>query len=216
MTERPEIKAALAQAILDGDAGEGAALAQRALDAGLAPAQIFDECVVPTLKDVGDRFSRLELFLPEMMMSAEAVKEILAVLEPVMKAQAKSLSLGTVVIGSAAGDIHDIGRNMVTTMLEINGFQVIDLGGDVNPQVFLKAARERQADVIAVSSLLTTSLPYVKDLFAMLRETGEYGKFKVMIGGGSVNSEFAEKVGAHGYGKDAAEAVTVARRLAGR
>jgi 5-methyltetrahydrofolate--homocysteine methyltransferase len=216
MSEHAEIKAALVQAILDGDDIEGAALAQRALDAGLTPMEVFDECVLPTLKDVGDRFGRLELFLPEMMLSADAVRKILAVLEPVMKAQAKTLSLGKVVIGSAAGDIHDIGRNMVTTMLEVNGFQVVDLGSDVYPQVFIKAAREHQADIIAVSSLLTTSLPYVKDLLAMLRESGEYGKFKVMVGGGSVNGEFAEKVGAHGYGKDAAEAVTVANRLTGR
>lgn len=206
----------MTQAIRDGDRRAAARLAREALEAGVAPHQVSNECIIPTLRDVGDRFARLEIFLPEMMLSAEAAKAIFEVLEPVLKAQkARAATLGKVVIGTVYGDVHEIGKNMVATMLEVSGFEVINLGSSVPVQNFLKTAREQGADIIAMSSLLTTSMPYMKDLLAVLKETGEASKYKVLVGGGPVTTEWAEQVGASGYGKDASEAVAAARRLVG-
>ncbi len=211
-----EIKDAMSQAIHDGDEERAWALAQQTLEANISPIQVFNECIVPTLKDVGEKFSRLEIFLPEMMMAADAVKAIFGVLEPAIKAQKlKVQTPGKVVIGTVAGDVHDIGKNMVASLLEVSRFEVINLGCDVPVDTFLKTAREEEADIIAVSSLLTTSLPYMKDLLAIVQETGESERFKIMVGGGPVTAEWAEQMGADGYGKDAAEAVAVARRLVG-
>jgi corrinoid protein of di/trimethylamine methyltransferase len=204
----------LAHAIVEGDSEAASHLVREALDAGAEPEEVFETCVTPTLADVGDRFGRLEIFLPELLLSADAAKAIIDVLVPVMKERSRgSLSAGKVVIGTVAGDIHDIGKNMVATMLEVNGFEVINLGTDVSPNDLLATARTREADVIAMSSLLTTSLPYIKDVLAVLAETGDNALFKVMVGGGPVTDDWAESVGADGYGRDAAEAVEVARKL---
>jgi 5-methyltetrahydrofolate--homocysteine methyltransferase len=208
------IREPMAEAIRTGEQEEAAALAQQAVDAGTHPQEIFDSCVVPVLKDVGDRFGRLEIFLPEMILAGDAAKAVMNVLEPVMQElQAGSMALGKVVIGTAAGDVHDIGKNMVAAMLEVNGFEVINLGTDVSPQDFLKTARSEDVDIIAISSLLTTSLPYMKDVLAVLQETGEKENYLVMLGGGPVTADWATEVGADGYGKDAAAAVTAARDL---
>jgi len=210
------IRDSLAEAIRTGDDEEAAALARQAVDAGVSPQEIFDSCVVPVLKDIGDQFGRLEIFLPEMIVAADAAKAVFGVLEPVLEAQqAGSMALGKIVIGTAAGDVHDIGKNMVAVMLEVNGFEVIDLGTDVSPQDFLKTARSEEADIIAISSLLTTSLPYMKDVLAVLDATGRNEQFSVMLGGGPVTADWADEVGADGYGKDAAEAVDAARGIVG-
>lgn len=207
---------AMEQAIRTGDEGQAAELAKHALAQDADPLEILQKVVVPTLKDIGDRFGRLEIFLPEMMLAAEAAKAVIAELEPALIARNESdASQGRVVIGTVAGDVHDIGKNMVATMLEVNGFEVIDLGTEVSVETFLSTARAREADLIAMSSLLTTSLPYVKDVLTMLQETDEKSKFKVMVGGGPLTSEWARENGADGYGKDAAEAVILARKLIG-
>jgi methylmalonyl-CoA mutase cobalamin-binding domain/chain len=202
------------KAIRAGDEGQAAELAARALAQEADPLDILQQVIVPTLKDIGDQFGRLEIFLPEMMLAAEAAKAIIAELDPVLKAKNESsASQGRVVIGTVAGDVHDIGKNMVATMLEVNGFEVIDLGTEVSVETFLSTARSREADIIAMSSLLTTSLPYMKDVLTMLQETGEKSKYKVMVGGGPLTGEWARENGADGYGKDAAEAVTLARQI---
>jgi corrinoid protein of di/trimethylamine methyltransferase len=211
-----EIAEAMAQAVAAGDDAQAASLARDALAVGVEPQRIFEQVIAPTLTEVGDRFQRLEIFLPEMMMSADAAKAVFGVLQPAIEAGKSGItSHGRIVIGTVAGDVHDIGKNMVASMLEVNGFEVINLGCDVAPDTFLRTAREKQADVIAMSSLLTTSLPYMKDVLEVLKEGGET-RFKVMVGGGPVTAEWAQQVGADGYGKDAAEAVTVARRLVKR
>jgi 5-methyltetrahydrofolate--homocysteine methyltransferase len=210
------IREPLAEAIRTGDDDAAGLLAQQAVDAEVPPREIFDTCIVPVLKDVGDQFGRLEIFLPEMILAADAAKAVINVLEPVLREQQSgSLTVGKVVIGTAAGDVHDIGKNMVAAMLEVNGFEVIDLGTDVSPQDFLKTARSEEADVIAISSLLTTSLPYMKDVLAVLTETGEKEQFNVMLGGGPVTADWAADMGADGYGKDAAEAVVAAKEIVG-
>jgi corrinoid protein of di/trimethylamine methyltransferase len=209
-----EIAQAMSQAVATGDDTQAAAVAREALAAGVEPHRVFEQIIAPTLTEIGDRFQRLEIFLPEMMMAADAAKAVFAVLQPAIEASKTSLSSqGRIVIGTVAGDVHDIGKNMVASMLEVNGFEVINLGCDVPPDTFLRTAREKQADIIAMSSLLTTSLPYMKDVLEVLHESGEAARFKVMVGGGPVTAEWAQQVGADGYGKDAAEAVTVARRL---
>lgn len=216
MSSFDEIRDPLVEAIRRGDDAEARTLAEQAIAAEVPPQEVFDVCIVPVLQDVGDRFARLEIFLPEMMLAADAAKAVIEVLEPVLEAQKiDSGRVGKVVIGTAAGDVHDIGKNMVATMLEVNGFEVVDLGTDVSPQEFLKTARAAQVDIIAISSLLTTSLPYMKDVLAVLAETGEHDEFKVMLGGGPVTEDWASDVGADGYGKDAADAVAEARRLVG-
>ena len=214
MSAFDSIRDPMAEAIRTGDDEAAGAFAQEAVDAGVEPQEIFDSCVVPVLEDIGDQFGRLEIFLPEMILAGDAAKAVMTVLEPVLKAQqADSMARGKVVIGTAAGDVHDIGKNMVASMLEVNGFEVLNLGTDVSPQDFLKTARSEDVDIIAISSLLTTSLPYMKDVLVVLQETGEAERFKVMLGGGPVTADWAADVGADGYGKDAAEAVTAAKEL---
>ncbi|MCL4458943.1 MAG: corrinoid protein [Chloroflexi bacterium] len=210
------ILASLAQAIMDGDEQRGRDLAQQALGAGLSPSNIFEECITPTLQQIGDKFKRLEIFLPEMMLSADVVKGITRVLEPVIFKEKGSVpSQGKVVIGTAQGDVHDIGKNMVATMLEVSGFKVYNLGVDVSTAAFLSKAREVRADIIAISSLLTTSTPFMKDVISFLEGARERNEYRVVVGGGPVTREWAQRIGADGYGKDAAEAVSVCRELVG-
>lgn len=214
MASSGDALAALAQAITEGEEEAAVAAAQAALEAGSAPADIFGGCIMPVLQEVGDKFSALEIFLPEMVLAADAAKAVIALLDPILKeAKAEGPVAATVVICTVAGDVHDIGKNMVATMLEISGFEVFDLGTDVAVADLLETARARDADIIAMSSLLTTSLPYMKDTLAMLTETGERGRFKVMVGGGPVTPDWAREAGADGYGADAAQAVELARQL---
>jgi 5-methyltetrahydrofolate--homocysteine methyltransferase len=217
MSMSPETIEAMSRALAEGDDAEAVALVQEALADGSEPEHIFAEVITPTLTEVGEKFHRLEIFLPEMMLAADAAKAVFAVLQPVIEARKATIaSPGRIVIGTVAGDVHDIGKNMVATMLEVNGFEVINLGCNVAPDVFLRTAREKKADIIAMSSLLTTSLPYIRDVLDILNETGAVGTYKIMVGGGPVTAEWAQQVGADGHGKDAAEAVTVARRLVRR
>jgi len=214
MSNLEQTKQEIETAIRAGDEVQAAELAKRALAQEAEPLDILQQVIVPTLKDIGDRFGRLEIFLPEMMLAAEAAKAVIAELDPVLKSRDESsASQGCVVIGTVAGDVHDIGKNMVATMLEVNGFEVIDLGTEVSVETFLSTARTRHADLIAMSSLLTTSLPYMQDVLTVLQETGEKARYKVMVGGGPLTSEWASEHGADGYGKDAAEAVALARNL---
>ncbi len=210
------IRDQMSDAIRAGDQDGARALAQRALDEGVAPQQVLSECIVPVLRNVGDQFGRLEIFLPEMVIAADAAKAAIELLGPALEAgKAGGASVGKVVIGTAAGDVHDIGKSMVASMLEVNGFEVMDLGTDVSVPDFLRTARTNEVDIIAISSLLTTSLPYMKDVLAVLDELGEKEQFKVMLGGGPVTEDWAIEVGADGYGKDASEAVHAALRLVG-
>ena len=216
MSELDKVLSQMEEAIRFGDEAQAAVLAKQAVEQDAEPLQILQGVIVPTLKDIGDKFGRLEIFLPEMMMAAEAAKAIIVIFNPVLKAKNQAgLSIGRVVIGTVTGDVHDIGKNMVSTMLEVNGFEVVDLGTDVSVDTFLSSARAQSADIIAMSSLLTTSLPYMRDVLAVLHETGEKDRFKVMVGGGPLTSEWAQENGADGYGKDASEAVVVARKLIG-
>jgi methylmalonyl-CoA mutase cobalamin-binding domain/chain len=200
----------------EGDIDQGVREALELVHAGVNPVNIFTECIEPTLAEVGDQFSRLEIFLPEMMNSAECVKAIQQALLPYIKNVGSISANKKIVIATVFGDLHDIGKNIVKTMLEVNGFEVRDLGVDVNPDEVLKSAAEFNADIIALSALMLTSLPSVKDVIDRLNQLEKYKhRFMLMVGGGSVTAEWAQTVGVDGYGRDAVEAVQVARKLLG-
>jgi trimethylamine corrinoid protein len=171
--------------------------------------------IQPLLHEVGKRFERLEIFLPELMKAAKVVKAMqVGVLEPAILAMAgEDTKSGTVVVGTCRGDIHDIGKNMVALMLQVNGFEVVDLGTDVALRDFVDTARKVNADIIGMSSLLTTSMPYMGDLIAYLDGLGLREKFKIIVGGAPVTPAYAEKIGADAYGSDAIDAVAKCLRL---
>jgi trimethylamine corrinoid protein len=212
---RQELQAQLKAAIDDADEQAGIVLAQTALAEGITPVALFQDVIQPVLQEIGDAFARLDVFLPDLMRAGLVVKAMQQeVLEPAIRQSGgESGSAGTVVIGTAQGDIHDIGKNMVALMLQVNGFKVVDLGTNVSPTAFLDAARREQADIIAMSSLLTPSLPYIKDLIARLESVGERQRFMLIAGGAPVTSEWAQSVGLDGFGEDAIEAVALCQRL---
>ncbi len=213
-----ELQAHLKQAIDNLDETGGVALARSALAEDITPLELFKAVIEPVMKEIGDAFSRLEVFLPDLMRAGAVVKAMqLQVLEPAVRASGGATgSAGTIVIGTTQGDIHDIGKNMVALMLQVNGFKVVDLGTDVSPAGFLEAARREQADIIAMSALLTPSVPYIKDLVARLVALGERDRYLLIAGGAPITREWAGAVGLDGFGEDAPEAVTVCHRLIAR
>jgi 5-methyltetrahydrofolate--homocysteine methyltransferase len=206
----------LEKAIKDGDVDGGVSESLKLIETGKKPIEIFSECIEPTLAEIGDQFSRLEIFLPEMIGSAEVVKAIQKALKPHLEADQVSTSKGKIVIATVSGDLHDIGKNIVKAMLEVNGFEVNDLGVDVEAKTILKSAKEADANIIALSALMIPSLPFVKDVIDFVEANEEArAKLKVIVGGGPVNREWAEEAGADGYGDDAIEAVEIALQLVG-
>lgn len=204
----------LQEAIFAGDPDTGVAEVVSLAEAGVPPVEIFTQCIQPTLVIVGERFSRLDIFLPEMIKSADVVKRIQQALVPYLKQDERLVGIGRVVIGTVEGDLHDIGKNIVKTMLEVNGFEIRDLGVDTSPTEAVKAAVEFEADIIALSALMLPSLPFAGDTIEMIKENEKYrDRFKIMVGGGPVTREWTEKAGADGYGDDAIEAVAVALAL---
>lgn len=210
-----EMQVQLRTAIDELDEDGAVALAQQALDQGLAPVDFFHGVIEPVLSAIGDAFSRLEVFLPDLMRAGVVVKALQTrVLEPAVRAAGGvNTTEGRVVIGTAQGDIHDIGKNMVALMLQVNGFSVTDLGTNVSTAAFLDSARREGADIVAMSSLLTTSLPFIKDLVARLDAAGERQRFKVIAGGAPVTAEWSRAAGLDGFAEDAVEAVALCRGL---
>jgi 5-methyltetrahydrofolate--homocysteine methyltransferase len=207
-------RAALKKAIEDGTAKEAAKAIQQALDAGDEPGAILREVMVPAMDEVGRRYECGDYFLPEMLISARAMKEALAILRPRLVA-GDVKPAGRVVAGTVKGDLHDIGKNLVCMMLEGAGFEVTDLGVDVAPEKFADAVEQGGVDLVALSALLTTTLPSMKVTIEALKSRGLREKVGVMVGGAPVNDELAAEIGADGYAEDAAGAVALARRLVG-
>lgn len=205
----------LTQIIEAADTTGGVEMARAELAEGVTPLDLFRSVIEPVLKDVGDRFSRLEIFLPELMKAGAVVKAIQQqALEPAIRqAGTQTTAVGKVVIGTCQGDIHDIGKNMVALMLQVNGFNVVDLGTNVEPKEFIAAAKREEADIIAMSSLLTPSLPYIKDLVDRLNAFGLRGRFLVVAGGAPVTRAWANTAGVDGFAEDAIQAVEVCRQL---
>lgn len=204
------------RSIEDGDAERAAAAARSALEAGIEPLAAIDAGFMPGLTFVGEQFSCGEMFLPDMMLAARAMKAAFAVLEPEMKARATERHVaGRVVIGTVRGDIHEIGKNLVATMLGAAGFEVHDLGVDVPAERFAQVAAEVGADIVGVSALLTTTMTGGRAVIAALAERGLRPAVKVIVGGAPVTRAWAAEIGADGYSEDAVGAVALARSLVG-
>ncbi len=209
-----EIADALSRALRTGDADGAEAATRQALESGADPLALIQQVVVPTLTEVGNDFQEFRIFLPELMKAGEAAKRAGALLEEAIAAQGKaSVSLGTVVIGTVENDVHDIGKNIVATLLKAHGFKVVDLGRNVAPSVFLDAAERERADIVAMSSLMTTTRPAQRSTIDLFRQTGQRARYKIIVGGGSVNQQWADEIGADGYAADAAGAVELCKRL---
>lgn len=190
-------------------------LVQKAIDQKIDATVIVKEGLTAGIRVLGDRFEKGEAFLPELAVAAEAMKEALELLEPFLAKESGEKGLGTVVIGTVQGDIHDIGKSIVATMLTVAGFSVFDLGVDVSPTQFIKKAREVDADIIALSALLTTTMERMQETIELLKKERLDQRVKVMIGGAPVSSRFAESIGADGYGVDFNQAVRIAKKLTG-
>jgi 5-methyltetrahydrofolate--homocysteine methyltransferase len=190
------------------------ALTQSALEQELEAGVILERGLLAGMQVVGDRFRNHEVFLPEVLLAARAMNAGLELLEPHL-GKAVALSRGTVVIGTVQGDLHDIGKNLVGIMLSGAGFEVIDLGKDVSPETFVDTAHETGASVIGMSALLTTTMPGMKKVIALLKERGLDSSVRTVVGGAPVTEEFAREIGADSYGFDAAHAVECVKELVG-
>lgn len=209
--------AAMRQAVIDGDADQARALATEALAQGMPPLDAINLGFVPGITWVGEQFGLGELFLPDLVLGGEAMKAAVSVLEPELARRgAQREPLGTVVLGTVRGDIHEIGKTLVHTMLSASGFEVHDLGVDVSVERFIAAVRERKPDIVGMSALLTTTMPGQKLVIEALAAEGLRGQVKVIVGGAPVSQAWADSIGADGYGEDAMRAVTLARRLLGK
>jgi methanogenic corrinoid protein MtbC1/uroporphyrinogen-III decarboxylase len=204
----------LNEAVVMGKRKEAVALTQTALDQGLDPRQIIDEYLIPALNRVGERFEQRKIFVPEMMMAAKSMQACVDLIKPLMKKETET-ALGTVVMGTVFGDLHDIGKNLAKLLLETTGFKVIDLGENVPPEKFVEAARESHAHIVGLSSLLTTGDPYVEETVKALRESEIGDKVKIICGGAALTIKFVEACGADAYAKDAAEGVRKSKSLLG-
>ncbi len=200
----------LQQAVIAGEAEETARLVQQHLDEGLEALDILDNGLIAAMDDVGARFSAGELFIPEMLVSAEAMQEGLALLKPLLVAGSGG-GKGTVVMGAVKGDLHDIGKNLVVLMLEGAGFTVVDLGNDIAPEDFVAAAKEHDAAAIGMSALLVTTMPQMKITVDKLREAGL--ATKAIVGGAPLTQAYADEIGADGYASDAPGAVVLCKAL---
>lgn len=214
MSNNSSILERLKTAVINGDEQSAIAISGEALNSGVDVSTLVNKGLNEAMNEVGMKFARLEIFLTQMMMAANAMKAAFKVLQPVIeKNKLQAAHAGRVVIGTVKGDIHDIGKTIVATLLESAGFEVFDLGVDVPSMSFIDKAIETKADIIASSALLTTTTEYQKEIIDLLKELGLRDKFKVMVGGGPVTPELAKEIGADGYGQDPWEAVKVAKEL---
>jgi corrinoid protein of di/trimethylamine methyltransferase len=207
----------MAQSVIDGEPEVAVELAKQALAQGIDPLEALNQGYIVGVDYVGKQFACGEMYLPELVGAGEAMKNAIAVLEPEMTRRGSTrTTLGKVVIGTVEGDIHDIGKSLVGTMLSSSGFQVYDLGVDVPIQTFIEKAREVDADIVGLSALLTTTMVKQKTIVNALQEAGLRPKVKVMIGGAPVTRGWANEIGAEGYSEDAVGAVTVAKQMMGK
>ncbi len=205
------------QAVIDGDAEAAQNLAQAAIDAGLDPGLCIDQGFVAGIEEVGRLWEEGEYFLPELMQSAEALKAAMAVLRPeLLRRGERARSSGRIVIGTVHGDIHDIGKTLVATFLEANGFEVIDLGRDVPLIDFVEVAQRERAQLIGLSALLTTTMPGQAEVVRLCDERGLRPGVAVMVGGAPVTRRYADSIGADGFAANAVDAVAEAQRLLSR
>ena len=205
---------ALIEAVNKGDINKAVAETQKAIDAGGIVQAIIDEGLIAAMDEVGENFSKGTIFVPQMLRSAKTMQECMKLLEPLLK-EGDASSKGKVIIGTVKGDLHDIGKNLVAMMMEGAGFAVTDLGVDVSPEKFVQKAQEVEPDIVAISALLSTTMPAMPQTIEALQKAGIRDKVKVIIGGAPVTAKYAQEIKADSYGADAGSAVTEAKRLMG-
>ncbi len=216
MLETSDYITRLREAIMNYDADEATKVAKEAVTAGVDPVEAIEKGLAVGIREMGERFQRFEIFLPHLVLASDATTDAMKVLvDAIPEDRIGSVKRGRIVVGTVEGDLHDLGKNVVVMMLKSAGFEVFDLGKDVRTDVLVERAQELDADLIAVSSLMTTTRPYQRELVEELVRLGLRDRFKVLVGGGPVTREWAEGIGADGYGRDAMEGVAEAKRLLG-
>lgn len=204
----------LSEAVIDGDEAAAAKAAQEAVDGGVAPMELVEQGIQPAMDVVGERFESGAAFLPELILAGDAARAALDIIVPLIPQDEQAAGRrGTVVIGTLFGDNHDIGKNLVSAILSAHGFKVVDLGINVEPKAYLEAAQKENAQIIAASTLITTSLPYQRQIAQLLVDSGQRDKFFFIVGGGPVTPEWTRQIGADGYGREANDAAVVCRKL---
>ena len=202
----------LYDAILVGKLEDAVKVTKIAVEEGMIPHEIINQYMIKAMEEIGSRFEAGKVFVPNLLMSARAMRGALDVLKPLMQGQVDSY-IGKIVIGTVKGDLHDIGKNLVASMFEGCGFEVINLGVDVSSDKFISAALENKADIICMSALLTTTMNYMKEVVAAVEASELKGKVKIMVGGAPVNDAFAKAIGADAYTSNANAAVVMAKKL---
>ena len=201
-------------AVLEGDLNTAKTITSQALAEGTDPQVLLSQYMIPAMDEVGRRFEANEYFVPELLIAARAMKGALEILRPKL-VESGAKPVGKVVIGTVRGDLHDIGKNLVAAMLEGGGFEVIDLGVDVSPEKLVEAVKDKGAQIIAMSALLTTTMPGMRATVEAVEQAGLKGAVKVMVGGAPVTQRYADEIGADGFSDNASGAVRVARELVG-
>lgn len=213
-SNKEELLGRIAEAVVDMEEDTVEELTNQTLAQGIDPYETIDNGLNKGMERAGQLFEEEEYFVPELLMCSDAMNVGIDILKPHLLSE-DAKKKGKVVIGVVAGDTHDIGKNLVALMLESGGFEVIDLGRDIAPAAFVEKAKEISADIICISTLMTTTMPGMKEVIDILQEQGIREQYKVMVGGGPISQAFADKIGADGYSKNAAEAVRLAERLVG-
>jgi corrinoid protein of di/trimethylamine methyltransferase len=201
----------LYEAVLSGDAKTARSFTEQALAAGVEPLKLVHESMVPAMDEVGRRFECNEYFVPELLLSARAMKAALELVRPLL-VESGAQPVARVVIGTVKGDLHDIGKNLVAAMFEGGGFEVIDLGVNVTPEKFIETVKANSAHIVAMSALLTTTMPSMKTTIDAFKQAGLREKVKILIGGAPITQKYADEIGADGYSDNAPAAVTLARK----
>jgi len=204
----------LSQAVIDGEEEDAVALAKQALDQGLDPLDCINDGLTKGIQQAGELFGSGEYYLPELIISSNAMKAALEVLEPALEGDQKREIVARVVIGTVEGDLHEIGKTLISTLLTANGFKVFDIGVDKSAEEFIAAIKENEATIVGASALLTTTMVHQQELIESIKEAGLGTQVKVMVGGAPVTQNYAEQIGADGFAEDAISAVDLAFRLA--
>jgi corrinoid protein of di/trimethylamine methyltransferase len=202
----------LHDAVLNGDAKTAKSITEQALASGQDPLQLVQEHMMPAMSEVGRRFECNEYFVPELLLSARAMKAALELIRPLLAAKGTE-PVGRVALGTVKGDLHDIGKNLVGAMLEGGGYEVIDLGVNVTPEQFIAAVKEKNANIVAMSALLTTTMPSMKTTIDAMKQAGMRNRVKVIVGGAPITEKFAQEIGADGFSESAAGAVAAAKKV---
>ena len=209
-----QLKNELSMAIINGESDVVENLTHQAIRSGMDPLDLINKIIVPTLTRVGQDFQDFKIFLPELMAAGQAAEKASTLIQSVIDQTGQSISsLGTIIIGAVENDIHDIGKNIVGTLLKAHGFRVIDLGRNVSPSTFLESAVKEKVDIVAMSSLMTTTRPATRSTIRIFEEVGQRKNYKIIVGGGSVTRDWAEEISADGYSPDAAGAVELCKAL---